>query len=385
MTDKKMNWLSAPAIVAVVVLAAMSCSLQGCDAAKKALHKIHHHLQGWKQKQCECFDDWNYKGPDGKGKEVTYHGCSATPDFKGAQWCYVKGGSQCSEAKKSDVPDEDRRWLQCDSCACMGEWTYKGPDGKGKEVTLNGCAETDDWKGHSWCYVVDSAKCATANPSKVPKETKKFIECGDACACDDGKFKYKGKEYEGCVATPDFKDHTWCYAVGGGSCTTAKKSEVKGETKMYVMCDPCQCMSSWMYKGNKGKDPEKEFFGCAATPDWKDHNWCYVQGGAECSKAKDSETKGETRKFIECDAKAEEKFLISQDEPVESSSNFGTMCLAAFAGTAVLGGLAFLSFKRIQRGRARENPVSASAEGGAHATETPMLVRNDLDPDYALE
>jgi len=134
-------------------------------------------------------------------------------------------------------------------------------------------------------------------------------------------------------------------------------------------------MSSWMYKGNKGKDPEKEFFGCAATPDWKDHNWCYVQGGAECSDAKDSETKGETRKFIECDAKAEEKFLISQDEPVESSSNFGTMCLAAFAGTAVLGGLALLSFKRIQRGRARENPVSVSAEGEMDATETPMLVR----------
>eukprot|EP00929_Paragymnodinium_shiwhaense_P113623 TRINITY_DN81904_c0_g1_i1.p1 TRINITY_DN81904_c0_g1~~TRINITY_DN81904_c0_g1_i1.p1 ORF type:complete len:669 (+),score=213.06 TRINITY_DN81904_c0_g1_i1:198-2204(+) len=61
--------------------------------------------------------------------------------------------------------------------------------------------------------------------------------------------------------------------------------------------DPCRCMEQWLYL----KD-HVTYAGCVETPDWPGHTWCYVKGGASCPTAKDSLVAGETRKFRECQA-----------------------------------------------------------------------------------
>jgi hypothetical protein len=330
--------------------------------------------------------DWSYKGKDGKGNETKLSGCSQTPDAKGLTWCYVKS-KKCKTAKKSIVPDEKKMWKECDDCDCMGAWPYKGPTGKLPVSTNKACAETPDWKGHKWCYVVGGAKCLTAQKSAVPGEKKLWRDCADACQCVD-KFKFKGKDLVGCVETPDAKGLTWCWVVGGNTCLTSKDSAIKGETRNFKECNPCNCAATWKYKGPKGKTPEKEYEGCSKTPDVKKGKWCYTVGGPACKDDKNSTVPGETREWKVCTVGEEiknAKFLVSDDmsESLGWNPSFGSMCLMAFAGTAALGGLALLSLKRIQRGQARESQMLTSEAG--ETRETLMYDREERDQDNAIE
>eukprot|EP00929_Paragymnodinium_shiwhaense_P016183 TRINITY_DN124393_c0_g1_i1.p1 TRINITY_DN124393_c0_g1~~TRINITY_DN124393_c0_g1_i1.p1 ORF type:complete len:317 (+),score=92.48 TRINITY_DN124393_c0_g1_i1:74-1024(+) len=82
----------------------------------------------------------------------------------------------------------------------------------------------------------------------------------------------------------------------------AEASQLLGGTKnaMDTHTSPqdqaCRCMQEWRYAQDGKKYP-----GCAETPDWAGHHWCYVEGGTLCKSAKDSEVATESRKFRECE------------------------------------------------------------------------------------
>jgi len=173
-----------------------------------------------------------------------------------------------------------------DACDCQsGSWTYKGANFD------TACAETSDWEGHTWCYVKDGANCPTAAASAVEGETRKWRECS-SCNCQTS-WDYKGADYLGCDETSDWTGHHWCYVQGGTACATAVASSVEGETRKWRECLPCNCQIGWNYK-------EVFYEGCAETADWKDHTWCYVQGGSKCPNVQDSSVVGENRKWHEC-------------------------------------------------------------------------------------
>merc|ERR1712196_462858 len=97
---------------------------------------------------------WEYQGEE-------YEGCSETPDWKGHDWCYVKGGDQCATALDSVHDGEERKYRECEEanpCACMTSWEYKGEE-------YEGCSETPGWKGHRWCYVKGGDQCGIASDS----------------------------------------------------------------------------------------------------------------------------------------------------------------------------------------------------------------------------
>eukprot|EP00441_Pelagodinium_beii_P044847 CAMPEP_0197623260 /NCGR_PEP_ID=MMETSP1338-20131121/3310_1 /TAXON_ID=43686 ORGANISM="Pelagodinium beii, Strain RCC1491" /NCGR_SAMPLE_ID=MMETSP1338 /ASSEMBLY_ACC=CAM_ASM_000754 /LENGTH=49 /DNA_ID= /DNA_START= /DNA_END= /DNA_ORIENTATION= len=49
-------------------------------------------------------------------------------------------------------------------------------------------------------------------------------------------------------------------------------------------------MTEWNYQG-------AIYEGCSETPDWSGHDWCYVQGGSECTSYLNSSVDGEDRKW----------------------------------------------------------------------------------------
>ena len=154
----------------------------------------------------------------------------------------------------------------------------------------DGCAETMDWWGHDWCYVQGGFHCITASPSSVAGEDRSYRECS-ACNCLT-QWNYEGAVYEGCAETTDWPGHDWCY-VQGSQCITASPSSVAGEDRSYRECSACNCLTQWNYQGAM-------YDGCAETPDWAGHKWCYVQGGSNCPSAVASSMEGEDRLYIEC-------------------------------------------------------------------------------------
>lgn len=183
---------------------------------------------------CACQDTWTYNGPKGDKAQVEYQGCAKTPDRKGHDWCYVNDAISCKSANESAVKGETRKYKECDGCACQDMWSYNGPKGDKDQVNYQGCAETPDRKGHNWCYVNDADSCKSAKVSAVKGETRKYKEC-DPCACQDA-WSYLGVEYQGCVETPDWKGNTWCFVNDAVSCKSAWVDPVESETRKYKLC-----------------------------------------------------------------------------------------------------------------------------------------------------
>jgi len=226
---------------------------------------------------CNCLKTWTYQ-------DTVHDGCSETADWADTDWCYVQGRSNCITASASSVSGENKWYQQCSPCNCRLNWNYQG-------ALYDGCAETPDWTDHSWCYVQGGSHCITASPSSVAGEDRSYRECS-ACNCLT-QWNYEGAVYEGCAETPDWAGHDWCYVQGGSSCPSATTSAVVGEDKKYIECSPCKCLSNWNYAGAM-------YDGCAETPDWAGHKWCYVQGGSSCASAVASAVVGEDKKYIEC-------------------------------------------------------------------------------------
>ena len=61
-----------------------------------------------------------------------------------------------------------------------------------------------------------------------------------ACACEE-EFPYLGGLYHGCAETPDWPGNTWCYVIGTGVyCEAAQKSVHPGETRRWRTCSPTE-------------------------------------------------------------------------------------------------------------------------------------------------
>lgn len=77
-----------------------------------------------------------------------------------------------------------------------------------------------------------SRRCCPVNSSYKPQ-----IEMNKtACACQ-AKFPYLGGMYEGCAETPDWPGNTWCYIVGPNEyCSIGQKSIHRTETRMWRVC-----------------------------------------------------------------------------------------------------------------------------------------------------
>jgi len=163
---------------------------------------------------CACMSSWEYSVDN-----VTYEGCVETPDWKGMNWCWVEGGSECSEAKDSVLDGEERKWLECegagapaaapaassssssssskdsdDPCACLKSWEYSLDN-----ITYEGCVETPDWEGSTWCYVEGGKDCKKAKDSDHDGEERKWMEC-DADGGDAKKAKSAAKRANAVIA-----------------------------------------------------------------------------------------------------------------------------------------------------------------------------------------
>merc|ERR1711865_282273 len=66
---------------------------------------------------CACQKSWKYAIG---GVEATYNGCSETPDWKGAEWCYVED-PKCSASELSSISGSTHEWMRCDTTrTCEG-------------------------------------------------------------------------------------------------------------------------------------------------------------------------------------------------------------------------------------------------------------------------
>jgi hypothetical protein len=117
----------------------------------------------WTQKgPCVCMDIYDHKG-------VTYQGCAKSPDFD-SPWCYVVGGTECPNAKDSNVVGETKKYRTCkDPCECQSSWWYM-------DDVYAGCASTPD-KLDKWCFVTGGALCKSALNSTVKGEERRYKSC----------------------------------------------------------------------------------------------------------------------------------------------------------------------------------------------------------------
>jgi len=264
-------------------------SSQFCLSAKDS--KDPAETRKWREcDSCNCRYFWHYAKEAGKidpilGLIPSYKGCGQTDDWADVDWCYVQSfNKQCNYTQKSLVDGETRFWRKCDNCNCMRSWNYKGQ-------VYGGCAETPDWQNVEWCYVEGGESCNVASKSKTAGERRYFRECS-SCNCMR-RWNYKGEYYIGCSQTPDWENTDWCYVQGYSNCKNAQASQFKTEKRWYRTCKGCTCQFTWNYRGAVYRD-------CAKTPDMKETEWCYVQGGPACSDAKKSTEKGELRMWREC-------------------------------------------------------------------------------------
>lgn len=269
------------------------CYVQGGESCIQAqnITSIPNEPKKWRNCQaCNCMDAWNYKG-------VAYEGCATTPNFKESTWCYVQGGgNSCIQGQASEEPGEKKKWRTCGVCNCMSEWNYKEQGNPtAKSITYQGCATTPGFAG-KWCYVNGHQNCKVAKPSLDKAEPKFWRKCFQ-CSCMDS-WNYKGTQYKGCTVPPGTTyTKPWCYVQGGPGCSQAQDSEEKGEEKKWMDCKPCACQENWEYKGQSYK-------ACSKTPN-TDYNWCYVIGQTltDCPAAQDSllmASEGEQRKWRKC-------------------------------------------------------------------------------------
>merc|ERR1719422_2568420 len=101
------------------------------------------------------------------------------------------------------------------------------------------------------------------------------------CECMD-EWSYLNNSYGGCSETPDWPGNTWCYVAGGSTCPSAEASTINVGMYWDDTCvGPCDCKANWTYMG-------LVYSGCAETPDWENHDWCYVIDGPHCPYATES-------------------------------------------------------------------------------------------------
>merc|ERR1719150_2552935 len=100
----------------------------------------------------------------------------------------------------------------------------------------------------------------------------------DPCECLPN-WEYKGVSYgnvTNCSETPDWPGNTWCYVADGANCPSAKESTVNPGMYWDDSCvGACDCSPEWNYLG-------ATYSGCAETPDWQLHDWCFVLDGENC-------------------------------------------------------------------------------------------------------
>jgi prolyl 4-hydroxylase len=85
---------------------------------------------------------------------------------------------------------------------------------------------------------------------------------------------------------------TWCYLLASASCSRARESDFAGETRKWKMCENCDCHKTWDFKGTTYRD-------CDVTPQY-DFSWCYLQMSGQCPIAIVSDFAGESRKWKYC-------------------------------------------------------------------------------------
>ena len=75
----------------------------------------------------------------------------------------VSSVATCSDVKTMVFEPEPE-------CKCMEEWTYQDND-------YQGCTETADWPGHTWCYLAGGADCSTGEMSIFANEERYWSTC----------------------------------------------------------------------------------------------------------------------------------------------------------------------------------------------------------------
>jgi len=287
---------------------------------------------------CKCQSSWSWK-------KKMYKACDpAHPDAE-RPWCYVNGGEECEDAKESkDVPG--MFWKRCTlsdespgtpvksgvpavvkgkknvyipsdkECKCKATWKWK------KNV-YKGCDASHPEAERNWCYINGGSECPGAKKSKdtegmfwkrcdadIDTQTPE-AEKANACKCQSS-WSWKKKMYKACDPSHPDAERPWCYVTGGEECSDAKPSKdvsgmfwkrctladeaegtpvkpgvpdvVKGEDSADrgIPSDKdCKCKATWKWKKNMYK-------GCDPSHPEAERNWCYINGGSECTGAKKS-------------------------------------------------------------------------------------------------
>merc|ERR1719221_2118917 len=89
-------------------------------------------------------------------------------------------------------------------------------------------------------------------------------------------WSWEGATYKGCAETPDWEGHDWCYVQG----TKEQCVTAMDSTKEDEEKDYRECAPcNCMQRWNWQGNA---YSGCTETPDWEGHEWCYAQGGENC-------------------------------------------------------------------------------------------------------
>eukprot|EP00929_Paragymnodinium_shiwhaense_P103464 TRINITY_DN66999_c0_g1_i1.p1 TRINITY_DN66999_c0_g1~~TRINITY_DN66999_c0_g1_i1.p1 ORF type:complete len:529 (+),score=198.63 TRINITY_DN66999_c0_g1_i1:435-2021(+) len=146
---------------------------------------------------CQCKTTWYLKG-------VLVEGCTAVMTMAGARnFCEVVGGDRCSAAGTTILNNEKKFGRTC-SQSETGQTTHVervrsitaelATDGPCQCLTeysyhgkqYGGCIETPDRPGHLWCFVAGGERCPVAQAAQDPQETRRLREChlGETAARD---------------------------------------------------------------------------------------------------------------------------------------------------------------------------------------------------------
>eukprot|EP00929_Paragymnodinium_shiwhaense_P123044 TRINITY_DN9646_c0_g1_i1.p1 TRINITY_DN9646_c0_g1~~TRINITY_DN9646_c0_g1_i1.p1 ORF type:complete len:950 (+),score=190.86 TRINITY_DN9646_c0_g1_i1:65-2914(+) len=94
--------------------------------------------------------------------------------------------------------------------------------------------------------------------------------------------------------------------------TEAPKAEA-GTGEAQEEADPCDCRPVWKYIPEKQRDPQT-FYGCAETPDFPAHPWCFVVGNEQCLDGQASSDMDMVRYWVECELDPESGNLSTVDD-----------------------------------------------------------------------
>lgn len=174
---------------------------------------------------CDCIEGpWTYQ-PNDPNLNITYAGgCTATKDWPGQAWCYVKD-NMCIHGVVSEFAGETRKYKTCSPCNCRGSWDYDGMD-------YTGCKPDAEWG--AWCYVQGSTpNCDDSQDSQVMGENLKWRNC-DVCECMNN-WNYQGNYTHGCFDDTNWGSK-WCYVEGYTNCAEAANSAMANESRKWVNC-----------------------------------------------------------------------------------------------------------------------------------------------------